>query len=68
MEIRGAYHAVWNTGANMAEAINFTEPGWFTPPFYLACSKRCEGSDRDQITVAGMEIRAPRPLDVVDID
>lgn len=68
MKIRGAYYAVWNTGANMAEAINFTGPGWGPPLFYVACSGRCGNGSPDQITTAGMQTKAPRLLDVVNVD
>ena len=34
-----AYHYVWNTGLNLAEAVNCCGPTWLPTPIYVYCEK-----------------------------
>ena len=51
----GCYHYIYNSGANVAEAVNCCEPNWFPPPLYRFCTRSCGGPSLVRITAQSME-------------
>jgi hypothetical protein len=59
------YHYVWNTGPNLAEAVNLCDAKWFPPPAYVPCEPDiCPGDIH--ITMKDMKIGRPRVLDIIE--
>lgn len=58
------YHAVINTGPNLAEALNFAEDGWNVEPLYRGCSNKCGSSDDEHLSVSEMRIGKLRSLEI----
>jgi hypothetical protein len=61
-------HFVFNLGPNIAEAVNWCRRDWLPPVTYIACSQKCKGGQKVNITFEGMIIQKPRPLEIVDPD
>ena len=58
-----AYHYGINLGANIAEAINYSDPDWNVPLLYHACLSACY-LEAAPMLVSDMEIRKLRKLDI----
>ncbi|KAI9796726.1 MAG: hypothetical protein M1835_003307 [Candelina submexicana] len=58
------YHYGLNLGANIAEAINYSDPEWTVHPLYMECQQGAPCSDAEPMRVSGMSMGKVRPLKV----
>ena len=60
------YHAGWNLGPGIAEAINHAPQDWVPPTGYVACSKACKAVGDCWITRDGL-LRADGPKHSLEV-
>ena len=56
------YHGGFNLGPNLAEAINYADPRWTSPPLYISCKPKDPLCPDKPILASDMKIDKPRPL------